>query len=61
MNQLRNRLAKLEAHSATPIHTGWVRFIQDGDLTPEQQRDIDAAHAAGKDVIIRQIVTPSSN
>jgi hypothetical protein len=56
MSHLRNRLLKLETHAAPPMHSGCLRLIQDGDLTPAQSHEIDDAKASGKFVIIRNIV-----
>jgi hypothetical protein len=56
MSHLRNRLLKLETYAAPSMHSGCLRIIQDGDRTPAQGHEIDAARAAGKFVIIRNIV-----
>jgi hypothetical protein len=51
-------LQKLEAIAAPPAFTGFLRIVQDEDLTPEQGQQIAEAQAAGKLVIIREIVSP---
>jgi hypothetical protein len=56
MSYLRGRLQKLESKVAPAPHTGFVRIIKDGELTADQQAEIAAAEAAGKLIIIRDII-----
>lgn len=60
MTQLRQRVQRLEATATPTQHTGCVRIIQNGELTPDQERQIAEAEAQGKMVIVRQIVCPES-
>lgn len=56
MSQLRSRVQKLEASVTPPLPAGFLRIIQHGDLTPDQEAEMACAKAAGKFVIIRKIV-----
>jgi predicted DNA binding protein len=56
MTNLKSRLEKLEHKSAPGVPTSFIRVIQDGDLTPEQEREIAQAEAEGKGVLLRVIV-----
>ena len=58
MSLLRTRLQRLEEHAAPAPHTGAIRIIQNGELTPEQKRQIADAKAQGKMVILRVFVQP---
>lgn len=58
MTNLKRRLDTLETKSGAGLHTGGIRIIKDGELTQDQERQVAEAEAAGKLVIIREIVSP---
>lgn len=56
MGNLKTRLEKLEVKNCTGMPTSFIRIIQHGDLTPEQEQEITQAKAEGKGIILRVIV-----